>query len=179
LQLGLITTYWVSGIDSFIIGMAAFFCVEMVRVRFMAEHSAEVSSRIEAFLKLFQQTTPISELAFLFGFRYPLQLTSDSILCNRENAWEFWRQCMLRSKTKWQVISYSIPDDGWSMTWNDASLALQVERISNGCNIERIFIIENESELNYVESVMQRQVNIGVKVGYAFKTDILTSRVKD
>lgn len=179
IAIGLITTFWVSGTESFLIGLVVFFCIEMVRVRFMAEHSAEISSKIEGLLELLQQPNPVSELALLFGLRNALQLTGSSVLVNRDKAWEFWRECMLRSKIKWSVISYSIPDEGWLLAWNNAALVLQAERIASGCQIERIFLIETENEISQLQQVMQKQIEIGVKVSYALRKNVSTERVKE
>mgnify|MGYP006300579019 CR=1 FL=1 len=177
--IGLITTYWVSGTESFLIGLIVFFCIEMVRVRFMAEQSEEVASKIEGLLELLQQPNPVSELALLFGLRNALQLTGSSILVNRDKAWEFWRECMLRTKIKWSVISYSVPDEGWLLAWNNAVLVLQSERIASGCQIERVFLVETENEVSQLQQVMQKQIDIGIKVSYALKKDVSTERVKE
>jgi hypothetical protein len=172
--LGLVTTFWVSGSEAFLIGLGAFFCIEIVRMRSAVEKSSSIADRVTRWLELLRPNDSVAELAMLYGLKKITQLSVDSVYVDRSLAWHFWRQCMLRATTRWAVLNYSIPDEGWTLAWGDAALALQQERVSNGCRVQRVFIVESEEELEDLQRIMSRQATIGVEVAYLFKKDLFT-----
>lgn len=177
--IGLVTTYWVSGVESFIIGLIVFFCIELVRIRIMTEETFKKSSNISSLLALMQPVNPVAELTILFGLKNLAQLNEHTISVTREKSWEFWRQCVLRAKMRWAVISYSVPEEGWALAWNNAGLALQAERVSNGCRIERVFLVESEKEITELKEVMHQQAAIGIEVKYIFRKSLKSPRIEE
>jgi hypothetical protein len=177
--IGLITTFWISGTESFIIGLLVFFSIEMVRVRLMVENAKKISSDIRNIFNLVYSKNPITELAILFGYKGLLRLSEDQFYVPREESWEFWRQCLLRTEIQWSVISYSLPEEGWTLAWNDFGLALQKEKIASNCRIERIFLIEDKKEVGKLKKVMDQQSEIGIDVRYISRAEINNDRINE
>jgi hypothetical protein len=67
-------------------------------------------------------------------------------------------------------------EDTWQLGWGTTTaLAIQKERIENGCVIERIFIVDSEEEINEIRSTMEQQRDIGISVSYVLAKELLNN----
>jgi hypothetical protein len=61
--------------------------------------------------------------------------------------------------------------------WREFAIAVQEERIKNGCKFSRIFCIDSESEKEMLRDEMLTQQKIGIEVGYVLKQELLSNKL--
>jgi hypothetical protein len=119
----------------------------------------------------------VSELAYEYGFKQATNIANDEIHVPSDQVWPFWRTCLLKTKTRWTVISYVDPDTWWNLGTVKPTLATQEERIKWGCHIERIFCIDVDNEIENLRDTINEQSKIGIKVGVITKEKLLENKL--
>lgn len=175
---GVLTSFWTSGINSLIIGTISFFSIELIRLRISIEEVLELYGFVNQLINALKPHDKVSELALIYGLRSLSKLTDGSIWVPKDDIWIFWKDCIGRAENKISIISYGSLEDTWNLRgWRESALAVQAERIKNGCKIERIFCIESEFEKETLKGEMLSQQNIGIEVGYVIKEELLSNSV--
>jgi len=178
ITIGAITSYWISGSTSLLIGAISFFSIELIRFKLSTEKILEQYNLINSLINLLKPHDKVSELALLYGLRNLSKPTLESVWVPKDYVRDFWKDCVARAENKFSIISYVSPDELWNLKgWKEFLLTVQEERIKNDCKIERIFCIDSKSEKEMLKDVMLSQQKIGIEVGYVLKDELLSNKV--
>lgn len=178
IAIGAVTSFWTSGNISFIIGAISFFSIELIRLRLTTEKVLELHNFINSSINILKPRDKVSELALLYGLRNFSKFKQESIWVPKEYTWDFWKDCIGRVENKFSIISYTALDETWNLKgWREFAIAVQEERIKNGCKFNRVFCIDSESEKEMVRDEMLTQQKIGIDVGYVLKRDLLSNKL--
>jgi hypothetical protein len=159
------------------LGLLAFFLSEFIDLKIkIVKQSKQLERLNELWIGFLKPTDAVSELAYDYGFKQSTNISSDQVQVTTDDAWLFWRTCLLKTKTKWTVISYVDPDTWWKMGTIKPTLITQEERIKWGCQIERIFCVESESEIENLAETITDQLDVGVEVAIITKEKLLENK---
>jgi hypothetical protein len=160
------------------LGLLAFFLSEFIDLKTKIVRQTKQLERLnELWIGFLRPTDVISELAYEYGFKPSTMFSSDQVQVAKDDAWRFWRTCLLKTKTQWAVISYVDPDTWWKLGTIQPTLITQEERIRWGCHIERIFCLESESEIDSIKETISDQLRVGVDVGVITKEKLLENKL--
>jgi len=175
---GIVSSFFVSskGIAC-LIGIGIFFCIEMVKVRVSSTRSERGIERLRSIVESIAPVDVFSELALIYGLRATSRLLQGTVEVSKDQVWDFWKDCISRARTRWSVLTYTKAEDTWNLGWGSTTaLAIQKERIANGCHIERIFLVDSQEELEKLYETAEQQREIGVEVYYLFKSKLLAGQ---
>jgi hypothetical protein len=160
------------------LGLLTFFLSEFIdlKVKIMKQ-SAQLERLNELWLGFLKPTDVVSELAYEYGFKQSTNIACDQVQVAPDDAWLFWRACLLKTKTKWTVISYVDPDTWWNMGTIGPTLITQEERIKWGCHIERIFCVDSKQEIEMLKDTICEQLQVGVQVGIVTKEKLFENKL--
>lgn len=131
--------------------------------------------KINAFFRAAQDTSEFYSLAIKYGLRrFTTSVDEKTIRVQSINeTLELWRECILEADS-WTASSYASNVWGMGNSFGDQiSNAFQKLSISLKRKIERIFVVDNESELEALESVMRQQAEFGVTVKWIEKAVVI------
>lgn len=158
---------------SLTIGLVIFFLSEVFYSNIIIKKMQIQYKSVSAFFDALRNGNRFSELRLLYGFKQSAKLSESFIHVDKENATQFWRECITRAETAWRVINYAAAEDTWDIvTKKKIPFHIQEERIQAKCSIERIFLVDSEKELNKVQRVMKAQKNVGIKVYGILREDL-------
>ncbi|MCK4251416.1 hypothetical protein KAX97_08200 [candidate division WOR-3 bacterium] len=171
---GLVTSLWViHWTVSLTIGLVVFFLSEVFCSNIVIKKMQIQYKSVSTFFDALRNGNRFSELRLLYGFKQSAKLFESSIQVDKENATQFWRECITRAETAWRVINYAATEDTWDIvTKKKIPFHIQEDRIQAKCSIERIFLVDSEKELNEVQRVMKAQKNVGIKVYGILREDL-------
>jgi hypothetical protein len=160
------------------IGLLTFFLTEFIDLKAkLLKHSEQLERLNEMWLGFLKPGDTVSELAYEYGFKQATNIANDQIHVSSDQVWTFWRTCLLKTKTRWVVISYVDPDTWWNLGTVKPTLVTQEERIKWGCHIERIFCIDAENEIENLKDTIKEQSKIGIEVGVITKKKLLENKL--
>jgi len=120
----------------------------------------------------------MSELSLLYGFKNYSKISDKYIWVPKDVVWDFWKDCISRTEHKFTILSYASNEETWHLHgWREFALAIQEERLKNGCRIERLFCLETNKEKDELNNEMMIQKNIGIDVGYFLKKNLLNNKL--
>ncbi|KPK62643.1 hypothetical protein AMJ83_10260 [candidate division WOR_3 bacterium SM23_42] len=71
------------------------------------------------------------------------------------------------------ATNYVHPDEGWGRAYSELYHEIQRTKIKvNKATIRRVFIVDDENEVNTLRTVMSRQKQVGIHVKYIFRKKI-------
>jgi len=176
--IGIVSNFLVNSKEiAFLIGIGVFFCIELIRIRISTVENQHNIEKVSAIVQSLSPADSFSELAVLYGLRFSSQLARGTIKVSKEQIWDFWRDCVSKTSARWSVITNTKAKDTWDLGWGaTTALAIQKERIENGCAIERVFVIDSDDELNEIRSTMEQQQGIGISVSYVLARELLKNQ---
>ena len=94
----------------------------------------------------------------------------------RERLIEGFVQSMWRVESDLAATNYIRPEEGWGRAYGELYHEIQRTKIKvNNATIRRVFILDDEDEMNTLRNVMSRQKEVGVHVKYIFRRKIATT----
>jgi hypothetical protein len=178
IALGVISAYLGSTrTESLIISAFSFVSVEIVRIRLLFEKMLANYESFNLILNAFRLRDPFSELVLLYGLRSLYRTSSPTrIQMDLEDVLTFWRDSVARTKTQYLATSYALPSETWGREWAiKTMMSIHQERLSEGCKIERIFIVQSNEEITKLSQLMNKQALMGIDV-YCVNKDNLFSK---
>lgn len=175
---GIITSFYFKKVDyGFFASLFIFFALEIPRARQSLNKLDEKATSILSIAKSLRTGDEVSELKLLYGLRYINNLKEDSIAIRGDGAlvFDFWHNCMARTKNKWQALSYA--KGPWTLGWAKQSLLIQEERIRSGCSLERIFVLDSLQETKEMMAAIQAQNATNIKVGWILREELLRESI--
>ena len=173
---GGITAILATPMLGFLIGIATLFAVEMLRIRILVD---KIKTQYEVVISMKNALEPndkFGEIALVYGLRYYGKLAKSFVSVDKDHIWDFWRDCMIRAYNKWDVLTYTTSEETWNSGWSKKTLSIQSERIVDGCVIERIFLVESQEERNKLQEIINQKKEIGIKVSWLLKDDLLANK---
>lgn len=174
---GYITSFWLENEKAFLVSIVMFLLIQTVSLRLKIQKTLNDIEYIKSLVKLLEPHDKVSELALLYGFKHVSGFKKDTVWVDKKYVFDFWRDCMIRAEKSWSIISYTSPEETWSLSgWRQFSIIAQQERIANGCQIERIFCVDNLAEQENLHAEMKSQVEIGVQVSWITKEELFGNK---
>lgn len=170
--IGVFTSFWIDGKQGFLVGLVAYFAVEMLRFNLWAEKIHDQYQRVATAIEALQATDPVSDLLLLYGLRQRGRLDNSSVRVDRDDVWRFWRDCIGRANNRWSAVTYAQAADTWRLAWKQAALAIQKERVMNGCTIERVFVVDSNEEWTSLTDVVAEQRAAGISISWVLKEKV-------
>lgn len=82
-------------------------------------------------------------------------------------------QSLWRVESGLLATNYIHPDEGWGRAYSELYHEIQRTKIKvNKATIRRVFIVDDENEVNTLRTVMSRQKEVGIHVKYIFRKKI-------
>lgn len=127
-----------------------------------------------------------SEVKFIYGMReYGSVISATSVTTGSERTFELWTDS-LREARKFFAFNYVSSAQVWATKgWAlEIANSLQLSRLKHGCIIRRVFIVDDDVELDALKDVMAAQLELGidvrwVKISDLKKTPTITTAVKE
>jgi hypothetical protein len=159
-------------------GTVLFFALEVVRLNWTTARIRQSSAILSNGLEALRGTGTDNFWRVLL--LYSLNPTSDvwkwTVSVGKSQVLDFWRDCVGATKLRWWSVSYATGQDVWERGWKDHALAIQGERIRGGCEILRVFIVEDDNEHQRLQAIMHDQKEIGITVHWLLMADVKKSK---
>ncbi len=183
LLLGLLVGFIINLISNNLIisavgGLLTFFLAEFIDLKVhISKHTGQIERLNELWQGFLKPSDIVSELAYEYGFKQSVNIANDTIQVSPDQVWPFWRDCLLKAKTRWTVVSYVDPNTWWNIGTVKPTLATQKERIEWGCHIERLFCVDSDAEIEGLRETMRDQSKAGIQVGVIRKEKLLENNL--
>ena len=168
---GAVSSIWADGAVDFLIGIATFLALELVRFNVMATRIHDQYQRVALFVDALKSQDSVGDLVLLYGFRG--RLAKAAVDVGRDDVWNLWRDSMARANARWSVVTYAAATDTWLLAWRRQALAIQKERLMNECKIERVFVVDSPEEWERLGDVVREQREAGISVWWVVKEKIV------
>jgi len=159
-------------------GTVLFFALEVVRLNWamarIKESYAILSNVLEALRGT--GTDNFRRVLLLYGLNPIGDVWKSTVSVGKPQVLDFWRDCIEATKLRWSSVSYATGQDVWERSWSDHALAIQSERIKAGCDILRVFIVENHDEQERLRKIMDEQTKVGITVHCVLAADVKKSK---
>jgi len=174
---GWITSFYFINQDfSFIFGLGTFIALQLATVIVISATVRETISRLSLVTDLIKNGDSFTELAVVYAIR-SASFAKDKIDVQKDDVLELWKECISRIRSKWIVLSYATPEDCWNLTWGAKhSLAIQNERIKANCQIQRIFLVDSDKDIDKLRSAIAHQKEIDITVKWLTVHELLKNR---
>lgn len=161
---------------SFLFGLGTFIALQLITVIIANATIRETISNISIVNDYLKNGDSFTEMAVIYALR-SASYAKDKIDVHKDDVLELWKECISRIKSKWTVLSYATPEDCWNLTWGAKhSLAIQNERIKAKCQIQRIFLVDSDKEIENLRSAIANQKGIDITVKWLTVHELLENR---
>jgi hypothetical protein len=172
-----ITTYRISGDAAFVVGFLVFIAAQLVRLHLSNAALENKTDVILSYISTLSRSDLFAELRTLYNFRHVGILTEHMITVDAHDHLVLWRDIVARISTSWVALQYAKAADAWELGWGKTSgHFIQEERIKSGCTIERIILFDNTDDRSTWKEVADMQREIGVRISFASKQDLLRNK---
>jgi len=159
-----------------IFGVLGFISWEAIKLRIGIQQIDSSVKSLSGFIRGYLGEGSLSELALIYSKVPDARVSPEGVTVPKREILNFWWQCISRTKSGWRCTNYTGAKVSWSTGWGSGqSLRIQQDRISAGCKITRIFIVDRVEELNDFASIMEEQIQAGIDVKWILKDELLNT----
>lgn len=162
----------------YIIGLLSFLIINILRYSIIVERANHINSQVLSLLHSIDITDNFNEIIFTLGLKKLISNYQEGkIEVEKKEVYNFWYESISKMKTSFEVLTYALPDETWKLGWNKVAIGIQQERIAHECKIDRVFILDAESELKEYLETFQEQKEIGVNVSWIKKSELMNNQL--
>lgn len=177
LIIGLVTWCITKNDFSYIVGFCSFITLLYIKIHLSLERNNNLYNRLIHLLENIKLEDNFIELSFFLNLKRIANFKNADIHVEKDKIHEFWYEYVSRVQNRFEVLTYAKPDETWNLGWNRIALGVQQDRIAHKCKIVRIFVLDNQENIEDYKTILSQQREIGIEIRWLKKEALLSKSV--
>lgn len=162
---------------SFIIGVLTFLVTETVLANYYLQRVSKTAEIITAILNSFDEKNEFSNIyiteLLLYFKRTSKNIKNGIVDILTEDVPNLWIRSLRNFEYSMWATSFISLKHGWDRGFTLRGYEIQRDQIRKGKAIRRIFVVEDEKELEYIDRIMHEQSEIGIHTKYIYLKELV------